>query len=147
MGGVNVKFQILRDNSAIISRKVSNGAKTAMQDVVNDLAKASSGATPHDKGILEDSYSKEVGYDSGYRLKGTVSYNVSEGGSGGGYNYAIAMHEKTYNLGAGSQAKGGGKGMSGKSYPVGNKFLTRPLEGEADAYKKHLEKGIKNQLN
>ncbi|MDT0155641.1 hypothetical protein Q9R51_26375, partial [Priestia aryabhattai] len=90
-----------------------------------------------------DSYTTEVSHDSTYRIKGTVSYSVSEGG----YNYAVKMHEGTYNLGAGSQAKSGGHGMSGKTYPVGNKFLTRPLEGEADAYKKHLEKGIKNQLN
>ncbi|PFW43796.1 hypothetical protein [Priestia megaterium] len=142
MGGVKVNFRVLRDNKALISRLASQGAQTAMQDVVNDLAKASSGAAPHLTGRLEDSYTTEVGHDSAYRIKGTVSYSVSEGG----YNYAIKMHEGNYNLGAGSQAKNGGQGMSGKSYPVGNKFLTRPLEGEADAYSKHLEKGIKNQL-
>jgi hypothetical protein len=144
MGGV--KVTLLKDNKKLISNLASLGAKTAMTDIVNNLAKASSGSAPHDKGILDDSWTTEVGYDSTFRLGGKVSYNVSESGSNGNYNYAVKMHEGNYNLGEGSRKKPGGKGMSGKSYPVGKHFLTGVLAGEKDTYTKHLEKGIKNKL-
>jgi hypothetical protein len=139
----NLHIKILQDNRRLISKKASEGAKTAMKDVVDNLVKASSGSAPHDKGILEDSWSKEIGYN-GNKLFGKVSYSVV---GEGGFNYAIAMHEGNYNLGEGSRGKSGGKGMSGKTYPVGKHFLTGVAEGEAQAYSEHMEKGIKNQLN
>ena len=141
----NVRVTISNDRRAIISRNVSNGAKTAMKDITDNLAMASSGSAPHDKGILDDSWTKEVGYESN-RLFGRVSYNVLENGSGGDYNYAIRMHEGNYELGEGSRQKSGGKGMSGRTYPVGKHFLTGVLEGEKTTYIKHMEKGIKNEL-
>lgn len=143
--GVNVNVRILRDNRNIISRNASKGAKTAMNDVLDNLAKASSGSAPHDKGILDDSWTKEVGYENA-KLFGRVSYNVLGHGADGDFNYAVAMHEGNYNLGEGSRQKSGGKGMSGRTYPVGKHFLTGVLEGEKEAYTKHIEKGIKNEL-
>ncbi|MCY8048450.1 hypothetical protein MOD91_18165 [Bacillus haynesii] len=143
---VRVDFKTIKDNRKIISKNVSAGAKTAMTDVVDNLVKASSGSAPHDKGILEDAWSKEVGYDSTYRLFGKVSYSVTENGSGGGYNYAVKMHEGNYNLGEGSRRKSGGKGMSGRTYPVGKHFLSGVLEGERQAYTRHMEQGIKKTL-
>jgi len=142
---VNVRVTISNDRRAIIARNVSNGAKTAMKDITDNLAMASSGSAPHDKGILDDSWTKEVGYESN-RLFGRVSYNVLENGSGGDYNYAVRMHEGNYELGEGSRQKSGGKGMSGRTYPVGKHFLTGVLEGEKQTYVKHMEKGIKNEL-
>jgi hypothetical protein len=142
---VNVRVNIRSDRRATISRGVSNGAKKAMQDITDNLAMASSGSAPHDKGILDDSWTKEVGYE-GNKLFGRVSYNVLENGSGGDYNYAIRMHEGNYELGEGSRQKSGGSGMSGRTYPVGKHFLTGVLEGEKQTYVKHMEKGIKNEL-
>ncbi len=112
--------------------------KEAVEDCMDDLARTSSETAPHDKGILENSYQKEVtgGAD---KAEGTVEFSVRESYSGGNFNYAIKMHEGTYNLGPGSQAKPGGTGMSGKHYTVGRKFLERPLQGEQEAYKKHIE--------
>ncbi|RXT14906.1 hypothetical protein [Ammoniphilus sp. CFH 90114] len=115
--------------------------ESAMHDIADDLTRVSSETAPHDKGVLEKSFSKDV-VSQGSKVTATVTYSVSENSSGGSYNYALKMHEDDYNLGAGSQAKPGGKGMSGKTYPVGKKFLTRPLYGEAGAYKEHIEKTL-----
>jgi hypothetical protein len=143
---IRMDVEIIRDNRKIIRKSVSDGARKGMKDVTDNLVKASSGSAPHDKGILDDSWSKEVGYDSTYRLFGKVSYNVLENGANGDYNYAIKMHEGNYELGEGSLGKSGGKGMSGRTYPVGKHFLTGVLEGEEETYVKHMEKAIKNEL-
>jgi hypothetical protein len=143
MAGVRVDTRIVVDNRASILREVSQASKQAMTDVTNDIAKASSGATPHKTGKLEDSYSTEVGYDSAYKLFGEVSYSVV---AQNGYNYAVKMHEEQYNLGTGSRNKPGGRGMSGNTYAVGNHFLTRVLEGEKATYTRHIDNSIKNAL-
>lgn len=62
------------------------------------------------------------------------------------FNYAIWIHEETYNLGPGSQQKGGSTGSSGAYYPVGNKYLTRPLDGESPHYRDRFEEEIKSAL-
>ncbi|MEY8748947.1 hypothetical protein [Alkalicoccobacillus gibsonii] len=136
----------LIDNTKILPPKVLKTGRRALNDIANNLVKASSGAAPHKKGILEDSWTKEVGVDSSFKLQATVSYSVSENSSGGSFNYAIAMHENQYNLGAGSLAKSGGQGLSGKVYPVGNKFLTRVLEGETPTYRKLIDRRIKRTV-
>lgn len=135
---VNVRWDRGRLNS--LESEFKRALKIANDDCVDDLIRTSSETSPHDKGILDSSFAKSVTESKdGFRYDTTVEYSVREGG----YNYAIAMHELEYNLGANSQAKGGGIGMSGTHYPVGNKYLTRPLEGEKEAYRKHIEEVLK----
>lgn len=126
-----------------IAKEIERASKNALEDVMNDLVKASSGAAPHDEGTLEKSWSKEIS-NGGDGYVGTVSYAVR---GENGYNYAIKMHEQQYNLGAKSQAKGGGTGMSGKNYSVGSHFLTRPLHGEEQTYRKYIAKKVKNVID
>lgn len=130
-------------NGNAIAKAVERASKDAMEDVLNDLVKASSGATPHDEGTLEKSWSKEISKDRGGYV-GTVSYAVR---GANGYNYAIKMHEQQYNLGEKSLAKGGGTGMSGANYQVGSHFLTRPLHGEEATYKKYFAKQVKKVID
>jgi hypothetical protein len=130
-----------------VDRQLKAAMKRAVADCIDDLARTSSETTPHNKGILEKSFAKQVKHQGNGRSEGTVEFNVREGRSGGSYNYAAAMHEKTYRMRAGSLGKGGGNGMSGKHYPVGRKFLTRVLEGEQEAYKNHIENELKRQFN
>lgn len=127
-------------------RKIINAVKSATEegihDATDDLVRVSSEAAPHDKGILEQSYSKSVGW-SGDRVIGVVDYSVKEDNGQNGFNYAYWIHEGDYNLGENSQKKaasGGGTGMSGKSYEVGKQFLTRPLYGEYNTYTQHIQK-------
>lgn len=113
----------------------------AVVDCGQDLARASSGAAPHDAGILEKSYTvtPRKTANGGEVSVGYAAYE-------NGFNYAIKMHEGSYNLGPGSRAKGGGTGMSGAKYEVGPKFLERPLRGEGDTYKKHIQDSVAKAL-
>ncbi|MBC9786717.1 hypothetical protein H1S01_19950 [Heliobacterium chlorum] len=124
-----------------INMDIRNQLKQAVHDCADDLVRTSSETAPHDKGILEKSYAKEV-IAASNQVTAKVDYSVKEGG----FNYALAMHEMNYRLGPGSLAKPGGYGMSGKHYPVGNQFLTRPLEGEAQTYKDHIERELHKAL-
>ncbi|MFA4885448.1 MAG: hypothetical protein WC601_06710 [Desulfotomaculaceae bacterium] len=113
----------------------------ALNDCADDLVRVSSEIAPHDKGILEKSHAKEVKV-VGVKAEAIVSYTVRERNSKGNFNYALYMHEGVYDLGEGSRRKPGTSGMSGKHYDVGSKYLTRPLEGEKEAYKKHIEEKV-----
>jgi hypothetical protein len=145
---VRIDAKIRKNMRAAISKSVHDATYNAMVDVVNNLVKASSQAAPHDKGILEKSWSSYVGRGQDRnQIIGVVSYAAYNEN----FNYAIKMHETDYNLGEGSQKKqaatGGGVGMSGKRYPVGKKFLTRVLEGERETYVNYIEQKINESLN
>jgi hypothetical protein len=131
--GKNLIPQVTADTK----RSITQSIRTIAQDV----ARTSSETAPHKTGDLEDSYTVEYQM-RGDQITATVEYAVYKDG----FNYAIAMHEWTYNLGEGSLAKAGGTGMSGTHYPVGNKFLTRVLEGEAETYRNYIWDKIKAQL-
>ncbi|MBC9786291.1 HK97 gp10 family phage protein [Heliobacterium chlorum] len=138
-----MKIQV-KVNDKVLKRaekEIRNQIKRAVHDCADDLVRASSETAPHDKGILEKSFAKEVTSTSS-TVTATVDYSIKERG----FNYALAMHELKYPLGPGSLAKPGGYGMSGKHYPVGNKFLTRPLEGETQTYKEYIEREIQKVL-
>ncbi|MBC9786305.1 hypothetical protein H1S01_17745 [Heliobacterium chlorum] len=124
-----------------MEKDIRNRLKQAVHDCADDLVRTSSETAPHDKGVLDTSYAKEVTVVSG-TVTATVDYSIKEGN----FNYASAMHEMNYRLGPKSLAKPGGYGMSGKHYPVGNKFLTRPLEGETQTYKQHVERELQKVL-
>lgn len=144
---VKIKFssKVIKDSSAQIKNLVKETCQRSVRTLAQDLARTASEATPHFKGDLEGSYSIE--YNFGYnRLIGIVEFAVFKGG----FNYAIAMHELTYKLGEGSQQKakgGGGTSMSGKTYPVGNKFLTRVLEGDKEFYHEYMEEQLRKILS
>jgi len=143
---ITVRTEIKTNEFKAYSKKASNTVNRALNRVLDDLVRTSSQSAPHDKGILEKSWSKEVKLE-GLSPVGIVSYTVKKaGGAGkqnGNFNYALKMHETNYNLGEGSRAKPGGTGMSGKTYPVGKGFLAGVLNGEAETYQKHIDKAIK----
>jgi hypothetical protein len=129
--GINVTRQAVRD-----------AVEEGIYDCTDDVIRTSSESAPHWKGILEQSYGREVSW-KGNQIVAVVDYSVTEENSNGGFNYAYYMHEGDYELGEKSEEKaagGGGVGMSGKSYPVGPKFLTNVIEGEEEAYSKHIQK-------
>jgi hypothetical protein len=141
MARINVDVRISRNLVNKISKSTKQTVKQSVRTIAQDLARTSSESAPHLTGDLEDSYTIEyqLGGDS---ISATVEFAVFKNG----FNYAIAMHEWTYKLGEGSQAKGGGTGMSGTTYEVGRKYLTRVLEGEKDAYRDYIGEQIKKQL-
>lgn len=136
------KYNSTVDTSAI-AKKIQQQAQLGLEDVIDDLVRTSSQSAPHDEGILEKSWTKTI-VDG----VGTVSYAVKKKGGKdkkfGNFNYALKMHEGGYNLGEKSQAKTGGTGMSGKTYPVGAGYLGGVAKGEEETYKAHIEKMVKN---
>jgi hypothetical protein len=137
----------LKLNAREVTYKVKNALYTGVWDCVDDLQRTASGSAPHDKGILEQSWAKDVVWQGSRRLVGSVAYSVKEGDEDwNGFNYALRMHEDVYQLGEKSQQKPGGIGMSGKRYPVGRKYLTNPLYGETETYRRHLQKMIDQAL-
>jgi hypothetical protein len=141
MANIRVDVKIAKNLISKVSKATKTTVKQSVRTIAQDLARTSSETAPHLTGDLEDSYTiaYQMGGDS---ISATVEFAVFKGG----FNYAIAMHEWTYKLGEGSQAKGGGTGMSGTTYPVGRKFLTKVLEGESEAYRKYIGEQIKKQL-
>lgn len=124
-----------------VRQKVKDAVEEAINDVTDDLARTSSESAPHLEGILEQSFGKSIAWQ-GNKIIGVVDYSVK---AENGYDYAVKMHEGRYNLGEKSQEKassGGGVGMSGTAYQVGPRFLTRPLNGEAETYKNHVQSVI-----
>lgn len=137
MSKIKVDVKITKDLTNKVKAQVDKNVSTGVKNIAQDLARASSGATPHLKGDLSGSYSIEYSL-AGKRKYATVEYSVYNKG----FNYAIAMHEWTYNLGKRSRQKSGGRGMSGRTYKVGNKFLTRVLKGETKAYRDYVGKQV-----
>lgn len=129
-----------------VKQKVKDAVEEAMHDVTDDLVRTSSETAPHKEGILEQSFGKSVTW-RGNQVIGVVDYSVK---AENGFDYSVKMHEGIYNLGKKSEEKaisGGGVGMSGTSYEVGSRFLTRPLFGEAETYKKHIQKVVDSALS
>lgn len=107
---------------------VNHAAKQTMHDAVDDLARISSNITPIKKSTLRKSHNKEVEAERN-QVVGEVSFSVVEADGLGGFNYALWIHEMDYNLGPQSAESPGTDG-----YHVGNKYLERPLKGEAQKY-------------
>lgn len=112
-------------NLEMKERKADAAAIAAMQKGVDDLERIATNIAPIDTGQLRRSATKSVKPMPGGVVMGEVgfsAYNES-------FNYAIWTHEMPYNLGPQSQAAPGTDG-----YSVGNKYLSRPLYGEAPKY-------------
>jgi Bacteriophage HK97-gp10, putative tail-component len=147
-GTINVR--LLQNRFKAYGKDARKAYRDALDDCLDDLVRTASQSAPHDEGILEKSWSKEVVMD-GSSPVGVISFSVKKQGGNdkkkGNFNYALKMHEERYNLGEKSQAKTGGTGMSGKTYPVGTGYLGDVLKGEAETYERHIENAIRNFSN
>ncbi|WP_144666597.1 hypothetical protein [Bacillus altitudinis] len=119
------------------SRNALESAAQALGDSGDDLGRIAQNIAPIDKGTLRASIKKN------YKLaKGKAVVDVSLRAVEGGFNYAIWTHEMDYNLGPASQAAGGIDG-----YEVGNKYLERPLKGNAEKYVRWIAEGVHRGLS
>jgi hypothetical protein len=141
MARLRFDVRVQRNLVSNVTSEMRSVVRSSIRTIAQDLARTASETAPHLTGDLEDSYAIEYSL-SGDNMFATVEFAVFKGN----FNYAIAMHEWTYNLGEGSQRKAGGTGMSGASYAVGRKFLTRVLEGEAETYKEYIAQKIREGL-
>ncbi|PDY93196.1 hypothetical protein CON09_08160 [Bacillus anthracis] len=142
-----VKITGFNKNMKKIEKAVFNASTKTMKMAMQDLERVASETAPYEEGDLEMGGFHDVDVN-GKEITGWVGFEAWNDAPNRSYdfNYAIWIHEETYNLGEGSKQKGGGSGMSGASYPVGNKYLTRPHEGEAPTYRNKIEEEVKKSL-
>lgn len=142
-----VRIRGFNQNMKKIEKKVWNASLKTMKMAMKDLERVASETAPLDEGDLEMGGFNDVDKE-GKKLIGWVGFEAWNDNPKRSYdfNYAIWIHEETYNLGERSRQKTGGAGMSGKTYAVGNKYLTRPHEGEAPYYREQIEKAVKKKL-
>lgn len=142
-----VKITGFNTNMKKIEKKVFNASVKTMKFAMKDLERVASETAPYEEGDLEMGGFRDVDIE-GKKIIGWVGFEAWNDNPNRSYdfNYAIWIHEETYNLGEGSLQKGGGRGLSGATYPVDNKFLTRPHEGEAPFYRDKIEQEVKKTL-
>lgn len=110
---------------------VDETSALAVQDMTDELTRIASEIAPIDKGTLRIKHTQKVKKNLFTGMfEGHISFSVLEGD----FNYALWIHEGAYELGEQSKASPGTQGWSGKHYDVGRKYLSRPLEGEREAF-------------
>jgi hypothetical protein len=111
------------------------------KDCGQSLRATAAGAAPFLTGVLEKSGRLQMSYSHG-----SATARVDFKAMRGSFDYAQKMHNSVYNLGKLSRAKKGTTGMSGKFYPVGPKYLERPLYGELFTYRGYIETRLQKVL-
>lgn len=107
-------------------------AHTAMQASADDLERISTNIAPIDTGQLRRSATKKVSGTT--RIVGEVGFSAVTTSPGyGSFNYALWTHEASYT----PSHSGGSDG-----YAIGNKYLSRPLYGEAEKYFRWWAEGV-----
>lgn len=122
-------------------RKVVQAAKEGVEDALDDLEYISSNIAPIDSSQLRKSSQKQVKEVNG-GIAGELTFSAIEKSGEKRFNYALWIHEEDYNLGTRSQAAGGTNG-----YEVGNKYIERPLKGEAERYVKNWSEKIAKEMD
>jgi hypothetical protein len=128
-------------------KEVRAAVEEAIEIIGEDFIRTSSEAAPKDKGVLEDSHSYSAAWQ-GDSYNAVIDYSVKEENGNHGFDYAEYIHESDYyNLGENSLQKadgGGATGMSGKTYEVDRRFMSRVIEGEQEAYTQVVEDLVKD---
>lgn len=110
-------------------------------EVLNDMYYVTRGAAPLDTGNLENSITHD-GSASGMTYTGEIG--VTAIAPHNGFDYGTLRHDYPFNLGPGSQAKGGTTSpLTGDSYPVGYGFAANTEQG-AEGYFEYLQELIDN---
>ncbi|MFZ7945663.1 hypothetical protein [Neobacillus sp. 19] len=139
-GGLSFDFASVVANMNTATSRVRQAAKDGMHDSVDDLKRIAVDIAPIDSSDLRRSGNTTVRETAG-DVVGEVSFSAVDNSGGTPYNYAIWIHEGEYNLGP---LSAGSPGTDG--YDVGNKYLERPLKGEADKYVRWIADEIKDAV-
>jgi hypothetical protein len=115
-------------------------AKNGVHDAMDDLKRIAVDIAPIDSGDLRRSGHAKV-TEHHDKIVGEVSFSAVDNSSGKRFNYAIWTHEADYNLGPISRQSPGTDG-----YTVGNKYLERPLRGEAEKYMRWIADEIRGAV-
>lgn len=134
--GMQIHFE---DNFAKYQARADTLLRTAAMDIMLDYRAAARGSAPHNTGMLEKGINgKVVGSANGITIE-MFATAVNRG-----YDYAEHMNSGNYKLGVKSQAKAGGlSGISGKLFPVGKGYMTKPLTENSKDYCDYFAKALR----
>jgi hypothetical protein len=127
-------------NLAQTTSEIRAAAKLGIQDSVDDLKRIAVDIAPIDSSDLRRSGHATV-TETPTNIIGEVSFSAVDTTGGQHFNYAIWIHEGEYNLGPLSAASPGTDG-----YEVGNKYLERPLKGEAEKYVRWIAEEVEDAV-
>jgi hypothetical protein len=139
-GGLDFNFAGVVANMDLATARVMRAAKDGVQDSVDDLKRIAVDIAPIDSSDLRRSGNATV-RQIGIQTVGEVSFSAVDNTGGHHHNYAIWIHEGEYNLGPLSREAPGTDG-----YEVGNKYLERPLKGEAEKYMRWIAEEIEGAV-
>jgi hypothetical protein len=140
MSGLEFDFSGVVANMDVATLRVRQAARDGVQDSVDDLKRIAVDIAPIDSSDLRRSGHATV-RQTGTETVGEVSFSAVDNSGGQHFNYAIWIHEGDYNLGPQSSAAPGTDG-----YEVGNKYLERPLKGEAEKYMRWIAEEIEGAV-
>jgi hypothetical protein len=138
MSGMEFDFSGVVANMAEATARVQLAARNGVQDSVDDLKRIAVDIAPIDSGDLRRSGHATVRQTPG-EIVGEVGFRAVDNSGGRQFNYAVWIHEGEYNLGPQSAAAPGTDG-----YDVGDKYLERPLRGEANKYMRWIAEEIRD---
>jgi hypothetical protein len=140
MSGLEFDFASVVANMEAATLRVRQAAKLGVQDSVDDLKRIAVDIAPIDSSDLRRSGHATV-TETPTNIIGEVSFSAVDTTGGQHFNYAIWIHEGEYNLGPLSAAAPGTDG-----YEVGNKYLERPLKGEAEKYVRWIAEEVEDAV-
>jgi hypothetical protein len=140
MSGLEFDFASVVANMEAATLRVRQAAKLGVQDSVDDLKRIAVDIAPIDSSDLRRSGHANV-TETPTNIIGEVSFSAIDTTGGQHFNYAIWIHEGEYNLGPLSAAAPGTDG-----YEVGNKYLERPLKGEAEKYVRWIAEEVEDAV-
>lgn len=122
-------------------KNILHAGKEAVQDSLDDLKRISSEIAPiKDSGLRKSVTTEtEVTVDG---VVGELNFSVTEKTGNKRFNYALWTHEMDYELGNQSKASPGTDG-----YSVGNKYVERPLKGEAEKWVNNWARNIAKETD
>ena len=140
MSGMDFDFSGVVANMATATARVKLAAVNGVQDSVDDLKRIAVDIAPIDSSDLRRSGQAKVrpGLNE---IVGEVTFSAVDNSSGRRFNYGLWIHEGEYNLGPLSRQAQGTDG-----YSVGNKYLERPLYGEANKYMRWIAEEIRDAV-
>ena len=140
MSGMDFDFSGVVANLATATARVQLAARNGVQDSVDDLKRIAVDIAPIDSSDLRRSGHATV-RQSPSEIVGEVGFRAVDNSGGRAFNYAVWIHEGEYNLGPLSRQAQGTDG-----YEVGNKYLERPLKGEANKYMRWIAEEVRGAV-
>lgn len=125
-------------------KRTNRAALNALRNGAHDIAERASDYAPVDEGFLERSIVVEEQRGGGRRIEFLVGVDHSRLGPGYsqyGFDYALEMHEGSYDLGKRSQAKAASLGVS-----VGPKYLERAMHDFEEEIRDNIEAAIEKEI-